>query len=277
MALASLVGPPTAACVPPGECVFPADFVAAKLADRQQVSHDTMLVTFALSDETKPLGLSTCACILAMYREEGLPDPIVRPYTPVSTNAMIGKFQLCVKVYPEGKMGNYMAAMPIGSELNFKHIPPNVKIQHPFNTEYIAMLVGGTGITPMIQALHAILGTAGDTTKVTMLYGSKTQKDILCLDLLSKWEADFSDRLKVIHVLSEETDATWTGAKGFITTELLKDYLCPPHMMNTKVFVCGPPPMYAALCGPRDQPTEITGALADLGYDAFNGDMVFKF
>jgi cytochrome-b5 reductase len=273
MALASLVGAPTAACVPPGQCVFPEDWVPAKLVERQQVNHDTMLVTYGLADEAKALGLSTCACILAMFKEEGAPDPIVRPYTPVSTNAMIGKFQLCVKVYPGGKMGTYMANMAIGSELNFKHIPFNVKIQYPFNKENITMLVGGTGITPMIQALHAILGTAGDATKVTMLYGSKTQKDILCLDLLSKWEADFSDRLKVIHVLSEEPDESWTGKKGFITQDLLKESISPPGE-NTMVFVCGPPPMYAALCGPRDQPKEVTGALADLGYSA---DMVFKF
>merc|ERR1711953_472760 len=117
---------------------------------------------------------------------------------------------------------------PIGTAVDFKHIAKNVKIQYPFGKKNVAMLVGGTGITPMVQALHAILGTAGDATKVTMLYGSKTQKDILCLDLLSKWEADFSDRLKVIHVLSEETDASWTGAKGFITADVLKENICPP-------------------------------------------------
>ena len=52
------------------------------------------------------------------------------------------------------------------------------EIQYPFSRlrlAHISMLVGGTGINPMIQALHAILGTPGNTTKVTLLYGNKTQ------------------------------------------------------------------------------------------------------
>lgn len=36
------------------------------------------------------------------------------------------------------------------------------------------MLVGGTGIAPMLQALHAILGTAGDTTRVSV-HGTATR------------------------------------------------------------------------------------------------------
>merc|ERR1712232_1004749 len=121
------------------------------------------------------------------------------------------------------------------------------------------MLVGGTGITPMIQALHAVLGTAGDDTTVRMIYGNKTQNDILCKDLLDKWAADFGDRFRVIHVLSRATgDATWTGAKGHITRELIEENCAPP--------------MYTALCGPRDQPDVVTGTLADMGFTA---DMVF--
>lgn len=274
MSLSGLVGAPTAACVPPGQCAFGEDFSAAKLLERTQVNHDTILVTFGLPDDTKPLGLSTCACILAMFKEEGATDPIVRPYTPVSTNAMPGKFQLVVKTYEGGKMSQHMAKLPLGNELMFKHIKFNVKIQYPFPKKNIGMLVGGTGITPMIQALHAILGTAGDTTKVSILFGNKTKKDILCEELLTKWQADFKDRLEIVHVLSDAADdTTWTGAKGFITKDLIEK-ACPPPGEDSMMFVCGPPPMYAALCGPRDKPAEISGILADMGYTA---DMVFKF
>ena len=47
----------------------------------------------------------------------------------------------------------------------------------------------------------------------------------------------------------------------------------PPPSDDTMIFVCGPPPMYNALCGPRDQ-KELTGALAEMGYTA---EMVYKF
>lgn len=275
MSEVAAIGAPTAAVCPPGSCVLKADeWTPATLVERTQLVHDSYLITFGLADESKPLGLSTCACLLAMFKEEGSPDPVVRPYTPVSTNAMIGKFQLVIKVYPEGKMSQHMTKLPIGGTVNFKHIDKNVKIQYPFGKANITMLAGGTAITPMIQAIHAILGTSGDETKIVLLLGNKTQTDFLCKDLLDDWEAKFPTRLKVVHVLSGAADDdTWTGAKGFIDRKLLEEY-CPPPKSDNKIFVCGPPPMYDALCGPRDKPEELTGLLNDMGYQA---DEVFKF
>jgi cytochrome-b5 reductase len=207
---------------------------------------------------------------------EGSPDPVVRPYTPISTNAMVGKFQLCVKVYPDGKVSQHMAKMEVGTDMDFKHIDKNVKVQYPFKKKGIIMLVGGTGITPMVQALHALLGTAGDETQVSLIFGNKTQADILCKDVLDKWADDFKERFKVVHVLSDAAgDDTWSGAKGFITADIIAqsgmDKFAPEDVM---AFVCGPPPMYNALCGPRDKPEELTGILSEMGFTA---ERVFKF
>jgi len=41
------------------------DFVETALLAKVSVSHDTRVFTFATPDPTKPLGLTTCACILA--------------------------------------------------------------------------------------------------------------------------------------------------------------------------------------------------------------------
>mmetsp|Transcript_24038 Transcript_24038/g.55861 ORF Transcript_24038/g.55861 Transcript_24038/m.55861 type:complete len:279 (+) Transcript_24038:93-929(+) len=278
MALAAAVGMPVAATVPPGQCVFGEDWSKSPLLERSQVTHDTILLTFGLADAGKPMGLSTCACILAKFDEEGSPDPIVRPYTPVSTNAMLGKFQLVVKVYPGGKMSQYMLQMPIGGTLEFKHIPFNVKIQYPFNKKSLTMLVGGTGITPMVQALHAILGTSTDVTKVSMIFGNKTQADILCGDILDSWEKAFPEKLKVVNILSNAAeDSSWTGEKGFITADVIKKYAAGGPEDDTMVWVCGPPIMYEKICGPRDKggvPTELVGALKEAGYKP---EQVFKF
>merc|ERR1712232_409624 len=119
-------------------------------------------------------------------------------------------------------MGKHMESLPIGGELNFKHIDKNVKLQYPFGKRRITMLVGGTGITPMIQALHAILGNSGDETNVTLIFGNKKQGDILCKDLLESWEGLSGGRLNVVHVLSEASDdASWLGRKGFIDRKVL--------------------------------------------------------
>lgn len=267
-------GAPTAELVPPGFCAFGEEWSAAPLLGRERIGHDTLLLTFGLPDAQRPLGLSTCACLLA----RGAPpsagsDAVVRPYTPVSTNAMLGAFQLMVKAYPDGAMSQQLARLPIGATIDFKHISFNVKLQYPFGAKRIIMLVGGTGIAPMLQALHALLGSPADDTQTTLLYSSKTQADILAKGTLDAWQAAYPHKLRVLHTLSREPAGTgWLGRNGRIDEALLREQL-PPPSDDVLVFVCGPPPMYDALCGPRTD-KELTGLLAEMGYRA---ELVVKF
>ena len=141
----SLTGSPKAALVPPGECQFTTEFVAVPLLERFPVSSTSSVLRFALPDTTKPLQLSTCACILASAEIDG--ETVVRPYTPISTNADIGYFDLLVKNYGDNaKMSRFMHEIePSSTTISFKHIDFNVKIQAPFAFDHIVMLVGGTG------------------------------------------------------------------------------------------------------------------------------------
>lgn len=50
---------------------------------------------------------------------------------------------MVVKIYPEGKVCNYLAELPLGSPVEFKHIPFNVKIQYPYQKKHVAMICGG--------------------------------------------------------------------------------------------------------------------------------------
>ena len=221
--------------VPPGNCQLgPAGFLALPLVARKVINHDSCLFTFDCPDNTKSLGQSTVASVLAKIMVEGEDAPVIRPYTPVSTNALLGKFELFVKIYPDGKMTQFMYNMKLGDTLEFKQVPVELKkrpsisfqsyhesaddeeeyapafsrTQYPFRgVNHLVMIVGGTGITPMLQALHAIIGTAKDKIKVAMLYGSRTQRDILGKELLDLWAKKFADQLEVIHVLSREVRA----------------------------------------------------------------------
>ena len=258
-------GPPTAAVVPPGQCAFTDEWSAVPLTKREAVSHDTLLLSFGL-DESRPLGLSTCACLLARASIDG--SDVVRPYTPVSTNAMRGAFQLLVKVYPEGEMSSHLASLPLGATVDFKHIAANVKRQYPFGVRKVVMLAGGTGITPMLQALHALLGTADDQTETTLLYSSKTEADILARTALDSWAASHAGRFRITHTLTQEpTTSAWSGQRGRIDGALIAQNAPPPGDGDVLFFVCGPPAMYDALAGPRSEP-ELSGALAALGYTA---------
>ena len=260
-AASTLSSPPHAAVYPAGQCVFGEDWTAAKLVAKERCKETTVILTFELPDTSKPLGLSTCACILAKGGD------VVRPYTPISTNAMIGRFELLVKIYAQGAMSQYLDGLQIGSSVEFKHIPFNVKVQYPFKPK-VGMLIGGTGIAPMIQALHAILGTADDTTAVSMLYASKVKEDILAEETLEAWAASSEGRFTCKHVLSKEPEeSSWTGARGLISRALIEEHI-PAPTDDVVIFVCGPPGMYESLCGPRNEPQELKGILAEMGYTA---------
>jgi cytochrome-b5 reductase len=264
--------------------VFSEEWSKATLLERKAITHDTHLLTFGLPKafNKQPLGLSTCACLLAKVDiesvGEGQPrEMVVRPYTPVSTNALIGRFQLLIKAYKNGKMTGQLAQLAVGDDIEFKHTEKNVKIQYPFGKKHITMIAGGTGITPIIQALHAILGTPGDTTEVTLLFGNKTQEDMLGKSLLESWELGSGGRLKVVHILcgtglGQKGDSSWPGLRGHVNRQVIEHYAAPPSA-DTMIFICGPAPMYNTLCGPRDA-EELTGVLDQMGYTK---EQVFKF
>mmetsp|Transcript_20820 Transcript_20820/g.35501 ORF Transcript_20820/g.35501 Transcript_20820/m.35501 type:complete len:287 (-) Transcript_20820:1735-2595(-) len=273
----SLTAKPTLSLVPPGECQFTPDFVAVPLLKKWTVSETSYVLRFGVPDTAKPLNLSTCACILAKAEiadKDGNVETIVRPYTPISTNTQIGSFDLLIKDYKEnGQMSRYLCEdLAEGDSLDFKHIEFNVKTQAPFAYKKIGMLVGGTGITPMIQALHAILGDKNCEIKVDMLYGSRVSTDILGKEMLDSWAKQ--DRLKVTHVLSHEPeDSSWKGARGFITKELIAEKFPSPEEDDIVIMVCGPAVMYDIFSGPRGE-KEVGGILAEMGYSS---EQVYKF
>ena len=233
-----------------------------------EISSTSFVLRFGLPDEAQPLNLSTCACVLAkddLPDREGKLEGVIRPYTPISTNSQIGSFDLLIKNYGKnGRMSTHLCNLKEGAEISFKHIDFSAKIQAPFPCKKLCMLVGGTGITPMIQALHAVLGDPASDIEVIMLYGLRDYKDILGKDLLGSWSKQ-SDRLSVTHIWSHEPeDSEWGGAVGHISKEVIEKHLPPLEDKESIIFICGPPPMYNALYGSRDE-KELSGLLKEMG------------
>jgi cytochrome-b5 reductase len=247
------------------------------------------------------LNLSTCGCLIAraivLVPGETEEELVSRPYTPISTNALIGCFDVLIKHYgPKARMSRHIHEnLKIGDTLEFSHTAKNVKLQAsafigPISKKkHIVMLVGGTGISPMIQALHAILGGGNDndkddeattTTKVTLLYGCRSQKKILGREMFDHWRdvcgGEEEDRVfNVKYVLSREPRMSeWKGERGYIKASKILRF-CPPPSTGDDLlmFVCGPPRMYDTLCGSREE-TKLTGILATLGYSE---NQVYKF
>lgn len=64
----------------------------------------------------------------------------------------------------------------------------------------VGMMAGGTGITPMLQIIAAIMKDNADPTTVSLLYANQSEEDILVRDLLEGYAEKHPDRFKLWYV-----------------------------------------------------------------------------
>lgn len=255
-------------------CYFPTDFLEVPVRAIRQDTHDSKVITFGLPDGVS-LNLPISSAILMKAVGAGKDGKdVIKPYNPISSNLVTGSFDLLVKAYAEGTASKWAAALKPGDMVGFKQVKPNVKpFRYPFpGVERITMLAGGTGIAPMIQALYALLETAGDTRQLRLLYGSRSPDDILLKAELDRLAAAHADRLSIIYVVGEEPDDDravanegWEGETGWVDEEKVKRLAFPPAA-GTVVWVCGLDAFYESMAGSRMKPLAPDSALARLGY-----------
>lgn len=93
-------------------------------------------------------------------------------------------------------------------------------------------------------------------TQCLLLYGNRTETDILCRAELDKLAATHGDRFRVIHVLSQVNEADgWTGQRGRMDTALLEREVGRPSGENDDL---------ALICGPRLMATSVQRILTDM-------------
>ncbi|APA09843.1 hypothetical protein SS1G_05932 [Sclerotinia sclerotiorum 1980 UF-70] len=250
-------------------------FISLKLDSVELVNHNTKKFRFELPESDQVSGLHVTSALITKYKGPEMQKPAIRPYTPTSDEGEKGFIDLLVKKYPNGVMSEHMHEMVPGQRLDFKG--PIPKYAWSANKhDHIALIAGGTGITPMYQLARAIFNNPADKTKVTLVFANVTEEDILLKREFEDLENTYPQRFRAFYVL-DNPPKSWKGGKGFINKELLKTVLPEPKSENIKLFVCGPPGMYKAISGGKVSPSdqgELAGILKELGYSK---DQVYKF
>nr|XP_061812716.1 NADH-cytochrome b5 reductase 2 [Nerophis lumbriciformis] len=242
-----------------------------KLIDKQEISHDTKKFRFGLPSSDHILGLPVGQHVYLSAKVNG--SLVVRAYTPVSSDNQQGYVDLVVKVYyknshpsfPEGgKMSQYLDNMATGDAIDFRgpsgllvykgkgqfSIRPDKKSEpRTFKIKHIAMIAGGTGITPMLQLIRTITADPSDNTKCHLIFANQTEKDILLRDELHEVEKSHPDKLKLWFTLDKPTEG-WKYSSGFVTSNMIKDHL-PAPSADVLVVLCGPPGMIQHACLPN--------------------------
>jgi len=251
----------------------PKSFNSLKLNYVVPYNHNTAYYVFALANPNAKLDLPVASYVLAKAVIDG--KEIIRPYTPVDAHER-GVINLLIKSYPKGLLSKHVKTLNSGDTLDFKGPMPKFEYK-PNSKKQIGMIAGGSGITPMLQMTEKILDNPNDKTEVTLVFANVADEDILLrerFDELARYHKK-SGKFKVHYVL-EKPPSNWSGSTGYVTPDIIKQYLPPPSDSNL-ILVCGPPPMMAAISGnkaPDYSQGKLEGHLARLCY---NSSQVFKY
>eukprot|EP00245_Coleochaete_scutata_P012620 TRINITY_DN491_c0_g1_i1.p1 TRINITY_DN491_c0_g1~~TRINITY_DN491_c0_g1_i1.p1 ORF type:complete len:280 (-),score=46.42 TRINITY_DN491_c0_g1_i1:331-1059(-) len=220
----------------------PETFKKFKIEEKVSISHNVLRFRVALPSSDMVLGLPIGQHIsLQGVDEEG---EFMRPYTPTTLDSDVGYFDLVIKIYPQGKMSQFVSKLAAGDELSVRGPKGRFKYTPNMVTEF-GMIAGGTGITPMFQVARAILENPKDTTKVSLLYANVGADDILLKDEIDAMAGKYPGRFSVYYVLNNPPPV-WDGGQGFITADMIKKHL-PAPSETIQILRCGPPPMMKAM------------------------------
>lgn len=249
------------------------------LGQREQLSHDTVRFRFLLPKSAPVLGLPVCqhfklfcpnpkGSVAGQWNgredpEDGEPE-IERKYTPTTSDHELGFVDLVIKVYkggvvdrfPDGgKMSQYMDTLKVGDKLDisgpwghneYKGQGQFLVSKKPRSCKKLGMMAGGTGITPMLQVIKAILRDPSDKTEMSLIYANQTEDDILVRPELEELQAKYPKRLKVWYTV-DRPPKNWKYSTGFINEEMIAEHL-PGPKEETLILMCGPPPMVKFAC-----------------------------
>ncbi len=177
-----------------------------------------------------------------------------RAYSACSSPLSPETVAITCKRTPGGRVSTFlneqaavgMTLQVLGPSGNFTVAPVPERARH-----YV-LLGGGSGITPLLAILRAVLH-AEPRSRVSLIYGNRSAADIIFRRELEALAAAQGDRFTLRHVLSEPPPE-WSGGTGLLDEETLTRELAalpgltgaPEELLEPEFFLCGPAGMMAA-------------------------------
>ncbi|CAO2040533.1 unnamed protein product [Urochloa humidicola] len=264
----------------------PRDKVRCRLVDKKSLSYNVRLFRFALPSPDQKLGLPVGKHVYVCASIGG--KLCMRAYTPTSSVDEVGHVELLIKIYFKdedpnfpsgGLMSQYLDSLPLGATVDIKgpigHIEYAGRGSFVVNgmerrfARRLAMVAGGTGITPVYQVIQAVLrDQPDDGTEMHLVYANRTEDDMLLREEIDRWAAAHPARLKVWYVVSKVArpeDGGWEYGVGRVDEQVMREHL-PMGDGETLALVCGPPAMVECTVRP---------GLEKMGYDLDKSCLVF--
>jgi ferredoxin-NADP reductase len=117
------------------------------------------------------------------------------------------------------------------------------------------LIAGGSGVAPLMAMLRH-RAAANSNVPATLLYSSRGFGDIIYREELERLSF-MNDGLKVVHTLTRQRPAGWTGPARRIDRAMLESEGFPPAA-KPRIFICGPTQLVEAA----------SQIMLDLGHEA---------
>jgi ferredoxin-NADP reductase len=162
-----------------------------------------------------------------------------RPYS-ISSSPGGDALDLTVQHKPGGFVTRYLLnELKVGDELKSTGPTGHFYYEPLIDGKDLVFLAGGSGITPFMSMIRTLLDE-DHGPKIQLIYGSRTQEDVIFGEILSKL-ADEHDALDYSLVISEPPEG-YSGLSGFLDGKLIHDQV--GEIEGKTFFICGPNVMY---------------------------------
>lgn len=226
----------------PVGAIAPAEYRKFKLSKKIELANGIWKFVFALPTSTSVLGLPIGQHIA--IRGEVDEHTVTRSYTPISNNRDLGRLELMIRLYPDGQLSRYLSGIQVGDLVEIRGPKGSMRYRKGMSKR-LGMVGGGTGITPLYQLIRAICEDKTDDTEVSLVYANRSEADIMMREKLETFAAQSNGQFKVHFMLDHPSDK-WEGGRGYVNADVLKEHM-PPKDDDTKILLCGPPPMVNAI------------------------------
>jgi len=168
---------------------------------------------------------------------------ITRPYSIASApkDALKGFYELTIRKEENGFLTQHIwDTWKVDTKVESSGPEGFFYFERLRDLNQILGIAGGSGITPFRSIAKAIIDGTIDT-KLTLLYGSSEEDDIIYYDEFKQMEKANPSKIKIVHVLSCDVITLEECEKGFITKEIIGKYC---DVNSCTFFICGPQIMY---------------------------------
>ena len=179
------------------------------------------------------------------------PNKRVRSYSIASWPDGTNVFELVIVLLEGGAATNYLfKEISVGSELTFRGPQGVFILKEDHLQKDIFFICTGTGIAPFRSMAHHIKNHNIAHKNIYLLFGTRTQKDLLYFPELTQLQKDLPS-FYFMPTLSREE---WEGRRGYVHS--IYEELC-----------AGKQPACFFLCGWKNMIDEAKKRIMEMGYD----------